>query len=195
MQRVGKRDIAAVEMILRTVDVDIALRNIDATEQSRAFTGPPQPKVDVTRELGKSGLHGQFGRRRDANVQPQVVKRGGWVGNACRLRSKGRTDIHRGNLREAGNRHITRQSRRFKCAVEAQLLIGSDTHSTIAEANIGALCRQVKGNRLTVTDVAGEGDLTAADAASQMLNLQTVLIEHHSSIDLTQCRGEIDYGE
>ena len=73
--RVGEGNIAALQMILGSRQLDVALGNVDAPQQDRPRGRAAQPQVDVACQFGQRGLYRQLRRGEDAHIQMQIIQR------------------------------------------------------------------------------------------------------------------------
>ncbi len=102
--RVGKVDVAALQVVAGSGDDAAALGDGDAAQQRGRGHGAAQAKIDVAGQLGVGVLEVQLRRRSDVDVQADVVGRGvrGRDGlDGIGLRDQGR-DVQVGADRRSG---------------------------------------------------------------------------------------------
>src|SRR5262249_5253235 len=106
------------QAILRAVEIDFALKDFDAAQQSGLRGGTAEAQVGVAREVRDRGLHLEVGRGDNVHVEFDAIQWRGCRRHDHRLRTAVgiRSEIEAGRYGELGDRYVPAQGRALACS-------------------------------------------------------------------------------
>ena len=192
--RVGERDVAALQIVAGSGDDGAALGDGDAAQQRGRGDGAAQAQVHVAGQLGIGVLEVQLRRGDEVHIEADVVGRG--VGrrdglHGVGLRGEG-GDVQVGADGEAGDEHVAGEQQVVLRALQVQRGVGQGADALrIANANALAGDREVGIDAVLVGQVAAHAEQAAAAHGGQGLDLQTVLVELQRAMQLAEAVGHV----